>query len=93
MNWLKRLSSNLKIAWYSDARVIKPFYLMHNQDTGKGYLQIGWKPPKHFAVKMNSGRLGIMCCTDISSYSDFGHTCYQVDFRFTGLYMQSGDKR
>ena len=54
---------------------------------GKGSLQNGCLPPKYFTLSMRSGRQGIMRKTKVSSYRDFGQTCYHVDYRFTGLYL------
>lgn len=78
-NWLDRQAR----LFDESVPVIKPFHV------GKGYLQIGYKPPTYFALPMDSGRLGIMQRTKCESYHDFGQTCYSVNFKFTGNYKES----
>lgn len=65
-------------------RTIEPYHLSYS--AGRGYLQTINKPPRHFAVQMDSGRLGIMKTDKIECFRDFGQACYSVDFHFTGQY-------
>ena len=76
LDWLLR---------FEGVRTVRTFFLSYRN--GKGYLQTSDKPDKYFAVKMDSGRLGIMKADKVEKYSDFGRACYTVSFHFTGRYV------
>lgn len=75
----------IRFEWSGAVRITKPLFMDYKN--GSGYLQIAnRKPPKYFAIKMQSGRYGIMRTTECASYSDFSCPCYSVSFRSTEFY-------
>lgn len=77
LKWLTR---------FEGVRIVRTFCLSYRN--GKGYLQTFNKPDKYFAVRMDSGRLGIMKTDKVKEYFDFGRVCYTVDFHFSGRYVR-----
>jgi hypothetical protein len=82
---LARIYTGFRILFQGAVATHKTFHLQTRN--GKGSLQAAHRPRRYFAVKMDSGRSGIMRCLKVESYQDFSRPCYSVDFLFTGWYV------